>query len=60
MSMKDTNEELIDRLSRVLPGDGAKEVFTGLNVSRVSVCKETARGVYEPAFCFVAQGAKQA
>jgi AraC-like DNA-binding protein len=54
------NDELVDRLSRVLPSDAAKEVFPGLNVSRVSVCKESARGVYEPAFCFVAQGAKQA
>jgi AraC-like DNA-binding protein len=58
--MNETGYELIERLSRVLPGDGAKEVFPGLNVSRVSECKETARGVYEPAFCFVAQGAKEA
>jgi AraC-like DNA-binding protein len=58
--MKEMNDELVDRLSRVLPSDAAKEVFPGLNVSRVSVCKESARGVYEPAFCFVAQGAKQA
>ena len=35
-------------------------LFPGLNVSRMSVCKESARGVYEPAFCFVAQGAKEA
>jgi len=58
--MKETSNELVERLSRVVPNDGAKEVFSGLNVSRMSVCKESARGVYEPAFCFVAQGAKEA
>jgi len=54
------DDELVERLLSVLPGDGAKVVFPGLNVSRMSVCKESARGVYEPAFCFVAQGAKEA
>ncbi|HKO61825.1 MAG TPA: AraC family transcriptional regulator [Pyrinomonadaceae bacterium] len=54
------DDELVERLSSALPGDGAKVVFPGLNVSRMSVCKESARGVYEPAFCFVAQGAKEA
>ena len=58
--MKGMDDELVERLSSVLPGDGAKVVFPGLNVSRMSVCKESARGVYEPAFCFVAQGAKEA
>jgi AraC-like DNA-binding protein len=58
--MDKRGNELVDRLSRVLPVDGAKEVFPGLNVSRVSECRETARGIYVPAFCFVAQGAKEA
>ncbi len=58
--MNKTGNELVERLSRVLPGDDAKEVFPGLNVSRVSECRETARGIYEPAFCFVVQGAKEA
>jgi AraC-like DNA-binding protein len=57
--MKDSTNELVQRISRVLPSDGAKEVFPGLGVTRTSVCKETGRGVYEPAFCFVAQGAKE-
>lgn len=54
------NGELVERLSRALPNDGAIEVFPGFNLSRMSLLKETARGVYEPAFCFVAQGAKEA
>ncbi len=58
--MKNTSNELVDRLLRVLPKDAAKEVFTGLNVSRVSGCRESARGLFGPAFCFVAQGAKEA
>ncbi len=58
--MRNTRNELADRLSRVLPKDGAKEVFTGMNVSRVSECRESARGLFGPAFCFVAQGAKEA
>ncbi len=58
--MMETNNELVDRLLRVLPRDGAKEVFTGLSASRTSDCRETARGVYQPAFCFVVQGAKEA
>jgi AraC-like DNA-binding protein len=52
--------ELVERLSKVVPADGAKEVFPGFLVSRVSTPRETARGVYGPAFCFVAQGAKEA
>jgi AraC-like DNA-binding protein len=52
--------ELVERLSKVVPADGAKEVFPGFSISRVSTPRETARGVYEPAFCFVAQGAKVA
>jgi AraC-like DNA-binding protein len=52
--------ELVERLSKVVPVDGAKEVFPGFSISRVSTPRETARGVYEPAFCFVAQGAKEA
>src|SRR5687767_15359116 len=58
--MKGMDDELVERLASVLPGDGAKVVFPGLNVSRMSVCKESASGVYQPAFCFVAQGAKEA
>lgn len=52
--------ELVERLSTIVPVDGAEEVFPGFSVSRVSEPRETARGVYEPAFCFVAQGAKEA
>src|SRR5215204_7208245 len=52
--------ELVERLSKVVPADGAEEVFPGFSISRVSSPRETARGVYEPAFCFVAQGTKEA
>ncbi|PYS99863.1 MAG: AraC family transcriptional regulator CmrA [Acidobacteria bacterium] len=52
--------ELVERLSRAVSADGAREVFPGFSISRWSTPTESARGVYEPAFCFVAQGAKEA
>ena len=57
---KQGDDEVVERLSRAVPVDGAKEVCPGLLISRVSTPRETARGVYAPAFCFVAQGAKEA
>ncbi len=52
--------EIVERLSKVVPVDGVINVAQGFLVSRVSTPRETARGLYQPAFCFVAQGAKEA
>ena len=59
-SLRAGRGELVERLSRAVSSDGAREVFPGFLISRLSTPTESARGVYEPAFCFVAQGAKEA
>lgn len=59
-SLRAGRGELVERLSRAVLSDGAREVFPGFLISRWSMPTESARGVYEPAFCFVAQGAKEA
>ncbi len=53
-------EELIERISRTVSEDGAKEVFPGFFLARSSKHSESLHHVYQPAFCFVAQGRKRA
>jgi AraC-like DNA-binding protein len=53
-------EELIDRMMTALPADGTVEVSPGFGISRASSPTEPVRSVYEPSFCFVVQGTKQA
>jgi len=43
-----------------VPTDGTIEVFPGFRISRASSSSEPVRSVYEPSFCFVAQGSKRA
>jgi AraC-like DNA-binding protein len=52
--------ELVEILSRTLPEDGGREIFPGLLVRRTSRPTESLSTVYHPAFCFIAQGCKQA
>lgn len=52
-------EELVERMARALPADGTLDVFPGFRLARSSSPTEPVRAVYEPAFCFVAQGRKQ-
>jgi len=51
-------EELVERMLKILPKDGAKEVLPGFFLAHLSKPAET-QSVYQPAFCFVIQGAKQ-
>src|SRR5688500_17940174 len=60
MKARDESGELVERLSRAVSADGAREIFPGFLISRWSTPTESSRGVYEPAFCFVAQGTKEA
>jgi AraC-like DNA-binding protein len=53
-------EELIDRIAAAVPTNGTIEVFPGFRLSRASSPSEPVRSVYEPSFCFVAQGNKRA
>lgn len=58
--MRLNREELVERIARAVPSDGSIEAFSGFIVSRASKPTESLHTVYEPAFCFIAQGSKQA
>src|SRR3954447_16447623 len=52
-------EELLERIARALPEDGAREALDGLFLARLTKPTESTLALYHPAFCFVAQGGKQ-
>jgi AraC-like DNA-binding protein len=58
--VRSNRDELIDRMATAMPTDGTIEVFPGFRISRASKPSEPVRSVYEPSFCFVAQGSKRA
>jgi AraC-like DNA-binding protein len=53
-------EELIERMAAAVPDDGTVEAFPGFHLARASEPTEPVRAVFEPSFCFVAQGSKRA
>lgn len=53
-------EELIERMMRLVPADGSKEVLPGFFLARASKLIESVPSIYKPAFCFVVQGEKRA
>src|SRR5215210_7402940 len=57
--MQSNREELLKRMARALPEDGAREVLDGLFLARLTKPTESRLALYQPAFCFVAQGGKQ-
>jgi AraC-like DNA-binding protein len=50
---------LLERMARVLPEDGWIEATEGLFLARVAKPMEAPLALFQPAFCFVAQGGKQ-
>lgn len=52
-------DELIERVSRAVGGDGAVEAPGGLRLLRASSPTELDHGVSSPAFCVIAQGSKE-
>jgi len=58
--VRSNRDELIGRMATAVPTDGTREVFPGFRISRASNPSEPVRSVYEPSFCFVAQGSKRA
>jgi hypothetical protein len=58
--IQSNREELIERIARALPEDGSLDAFPGFRLARSSRPTAPVRSVYQPAFCFVAQGLKQA
>jgi hypothetical protein len=57
--VRSNREELLDRMTRLLPKDGVVEAFGGLFLAHVSRPLESTNALYEPAFCFVVQGGKR-
>ena len=56
--MQSSREELVERMATALPEDGSLEAFPGFFLARSSKPIESVQAVYQPAFCFVAQGSK--
>src|SRR3954471_7508313 len=57
--VQSNREELLERIARALPEDGAREALDGLFLARLTKPTESTLALYQPAFCFVAQGGKQ-
>ncbi len=57
--VQSNREELLERMARALPEDGAFEALDGLFLARLSRSMESTSALYQPAFCIVVQGGKQ-
>jgi len=57
--VRSNREELLERMVRTLPGDGAREALDGLFLARLTKPTESPLALFQPAFCFVVQGGKQ-
>jgi AraC-like DNA-binding protein len=57
--VQSNREELLERMARALPEDGAREVLDGFFLARLTKPTESPLTLFQPAFCFVAQGGKQ-
>ncbi len=53
-------EELAERIAQALPADGTLDVSASFRLARSSRPTEPIHSLYQPAFCVVAQGRKQA
>jgi AraC-like DNA-binding protein len=53
-------EEIVERMSRLLPEDGRIDFVPGLLLIKSSVPAEPVPSLFQPSFCFVAQGRKRA
>lgn len=51
--------ELVERITRAIPGDGRAEPLKGLYLNRISAPTKPVHGVSEPSFCLIAQGSKE-
>jgi AraC-like DNA-binding protein len=57
--LQGNREELLERMARALPGEGAREALEGLFLARLTRPTESPLALYQPALCFVVQGGKQ-
>jgi AraC-like DNA-binding protein len=56
--VESNRKELLERMAHALPEDGAREALDGLFLARLTKPMESTLALYQPAFCFVAQGGK--
>lgn len=52
-------EELFERMQKLIPEDGALELFPGFFIARSSKPMESVHSIHQPALCFVVQGGKR-
>ncbi|HAJ36963.1 MAG TPA: AraC family transcriptional regulator CmrA [Chloroflexi bacterium] len=52
-------QELIERIKRIVRTDGTAEPLPGLSLHRSSAPGEPLHSVYDPVFCVIAQGSKE-
>ena len=57
--VQSNRQELLERMAHALPDDGWVEALEGLFLARVAKPIEAPLALFQPAFCFVAQGGKQ-
>ena len=58
--LRENREEMVELIGRALPNDGVLDSLPGLRLARSSRTTLPVSAIFEPALCFVAQGAKQA
>ena len=57
--LQTSQQELIERIQRVVRTDGRVEPLPGLGLNRSSTPGEPLHSVYDPVFCVIAQGSKE-
>ncbi len=60
LKIQDRNEELLARMSYLLPQDAIVEFSPGFFLSRLTKPTESTQPIYQPCLCFVVQGSKRA
>lgn len=60
LRVQSNKEELVERIAQALPADGTLDVTPSFRLARSSKPTEPIHSLYQPAFCVVAQGRKQA
>jgi AraC-like DNA-binding protein len=58
--LRENREELLELAERISAEDGAIELFPGFFRARASKRTQSMHSIYQPAFCFIAQGSKRA
>lgn len=57
--IQSSQEELVERITQILPGDGSAQPLPGIFIARLSTPQERLHSVLEPSFCVIAQGSKE-